>query len=857
MKSSTVRLGSVPVAMLPIAAVVSGAIASSNVLAQGQGFALEEVVVTARKRTESMQEVPVAVSAFNGESLKALGITNIKDMEGVVPGLNMGGGGNSTKGDSNPYIRGVGQRETKVTIDTAVGTYIDGIYIGRAAGALMDAVDVQSMQVLRGPQGTLFGKNTTGGAIVIETTKPGPEFGGHVDITAGNLGRRNASGAINVPLIQDTLYGRLTVSSTKTDGYMENIADGSTWNDDDRMMAIGQLRWDANEDVVVDLLWSATKTRQKSRGQKCIFLGDKLAAAGQTGQSLLEDVYNTNTSTTAEEQCNASGADLDNDQFVSEMNDANPLFRQSIYEVDTEMVGLTVDWNMGELLGFESLSLKSITGWRLTEQKADEDLDGSGAALTGRIQPIGNETNQYSQEFQFTGSAMEGRLNATLGLYAFKETTDDDWLQDYAAYAPETTTPNMILLAQSNLTERSTDNEAWAVFGQLSYDFTEQLEVTLGIRYTEEERETSYPEGRVYLPSIGVGTFCPGGTCPTQINPTSGNLTHVFSQPGAVPFDQWQYGYDANGNGSLEAREVGQFGQASRSRKDDDVSPSLSIKYRASDDFMDNWNLDEAMTFVTLSKGFRSGGVVVDNGDFDGDGINDLDSFEPETVNNIEVGVKMDAFDSRLRANLAAYYTDYKDIQVTTVVPNALGIPLPAIDNAGKAIIQGLEGEFTLLPIEPLRLTASFAYTDADYKEYLVAVDATGDKVERADEPMPRVAEWTAFLSADFFIHTDSLGTIIPSVAAQYSSEIYHGFDRESFLVAEEITADEVIFYSARLTWQLPDDRTTVTLWGKNLTNEDDYLVGGVPLVGVARSAGHIYAEPRTYGLDISYVFGH
>jgi outer membrane receptor protein involved in Fe transport len=415
----------------------------------------------------------------------------------------------------------------------------------------------------------------------------------------------------------------------------------------------------------------------------------------------------------------------------------------------------------------------------------------------------------------------------------------------------------MILLAQSNLTERSTDNEAWAVFGQLSYDFTEQLEVTLGIRYTEEERETSYQEGRVYLPSIGVGTFCPGGTCPTQINPTSGNLTHVFSQPGAVPFDQWQYGYDANGNGSLEAREVGQFGQASRSRKDDDVSPSLSIKYRASDAFMDNWNLDEAMTFVTLSKGFRSGGVVVDNGDFDGDGINDLDSFEPETVNNIEVGVKMDAFDSRLRANLAAYYTDYKDIQVTTVVPNALGIPLPAIDNAGKAIIQGLEGEFTLLPIEPLRLTASFAYTDADYKEYLVAVDATGDKVERADEPMPRVAEWTAFLSADFFIHTDSLGTIIPSVAAQYSSEIYHGFDRESFLVAEEITADEVIFYSARLTWQLPDDRTTVTLWGKNLTNEDDYLVGGVPLVGVARSAGHIYAEPRTYGLDISYVFGH
>ena len=861
MESSTTRLGfRLSCSVLPLAAAVSALALPLNTYAQGEGFALEEVVVTARKRAESMQEVPVAVSAFNAESLKSLGISNIKDMDGIVPGLNMGGGGNGTKGDSNPFIRGVGQRETKVTVDTAVGTYIDGIYVGRAAGALMDAVDVQSMQVLRGPQGTLFGKNTTGGAIVIETTKPGPDFGGHVDVTYGNLGRRNASAAVNVPLIADTLYGRVTAASTKTDGYVENVADGKKWNDDDRMMAIGQLRWDASEDVVVDFLWSATKTRQMSRGQKCKFLGDALVAAGDTsGKSLLETVYDTNTDSTAEELCNASGKDLPSDQFVSDLNSISPTFRQSIYEVDTQMAGLTVDWNMGELLGFESLSLKSITGWRLTEQKADEDLDGNGAALIGRIQPIANETNQYSQEFQFTGSAMDGRLNATVGLFAFLEQTDDDWLQDYAAYSAETTTPNMQLLAQSNLTERETENKAWAVFSQLSYDFTEQLEVTAGIRYTEEERETSYQEAKVYLPSIGNGTFCPGGSCPTQINPTDGNLTHQFSAPGAVPFSQWQYGYDANLNGSLEAREVGQFGQDSKSRKDYDMSPSLSIKYRASDEFMDSVSLDEMMTFVTLSKGFRSGGIVVDNGDFEEDGfngINDLDSFEPETVENIEIGVKLDAFDSRLRANMAAYYTDYQDIQVTTVVPNALGIPLPAIDNAGKAIIQGVEGEFTLLPMEALRLTASFAYTDADYKEYLVAVDGSGDLVDRADEPMPRVAEWTAFISADVFIHVDDLGTFIPSVSAQYSSEIYHGFDRESFLVEDQITSDSVIFYGARLTWQLVDDRTTVTLWGKNLTNEDEYLVGGVPLVGVARSTGAIYSEPRSYGLDISYVFG-
>ncbi|KKL82714.1 hypothetical protein LCGC14_1982000, partial [marine sediment metagenome] len=696
---------------------IACALSPISTTALAEGFALEEVLVTARKREESMQEVPVAVSAFTGDSLKSLGITNVKDMEGIVPGLNMGGGGNGTKGDSNPFIRGVGQRESKVTIDSAVGTYIDGIYIGRAAGALLDAVDVESIQVLRGPQGTLFGKNTTGGAIVIQTTKPGPDLGGHVEVTYGNYGRRNGSGAVNVPLIDDVLYSRLTVASTKSDGYTENQFDNSNWNDDDRLMAIGQLRWDASEDVMVDILLSSTKTRQRSRAQKCVFLDEALAEAGRPNPTFLEAVYNGATNTTTSELCDASGELLPSDKFESELSAESDVFRRSVYEVDTQMAGVTIAWDMGELLGFESLAFKSISGYRLTEQRADEDLDGSAAALTGRVQSIANETDQYSQEFQFTGSAMDGRLNAILGLYAFLEQTDNDWLQDYASYSADNKTENTILLAQSNLTERETDNKAWAVFSQLSFDLTELTEVTVGIRYTSEERETTYREAGIYLPSLSMGEFCPTGGCPTTIN--TANLLHTFSDSSVQPMTAWQYGYDSNLNGNLEDREIGTFGEDSMTRKDDDWSPSLSFKMRASDDVLEKFSMDSAMGFITFSEGFRSGGVVIDNGDYEDDGINginDMNEFKPEYVDNIEIGVKIDAFDNRLRANLTTYYTDYTDIQVTAIIPNAIGIPLPSILNAGKAVIKGVEGEFTYVPVETFRLTATFAYADGDYK---------------------------------------------------------------------------------------------------------------------------------------------
>ncbi len=508
--------------------------------ALAEDLALEEVVVTARKREESLQVVPVAVTAFTTETMEALGIKNMRDFEGLVPGLNLGGGGNGVKGDGNAYIRGVGQRETQVTTDSGVGIYLDEVYIGRASGALLDAVEIDSIQVLRGPQGTLFGKNTTGGAILYTSIKPSTEFGGTAKGTYGNLDRKDASLAVDVPLIEDTLLSRLSLATINRDGYIENDLDGTQYSDEDRNMIVGQLRWLPTDALIVDLNLNHTKIDQKPIGQKCKWLGDELTAAGYPNQGSLEGIYNALSPISVEEYCNRSGQDLPIDKFQGEQNTRSDIFYQGVYKVDTSMASNTVSWEINDALQF-----KSISAYRNTQQQADEDLDGMDAVIIGRLAPEHNDTDQYSQEFQFIGNALDERLKYTLGTYAFYEETNDDWLQDFAGYVEtRTTPPNSIMLARSNLTERETENTAYAAFGQADYNLREDLILTLGLRYTWEERKTNYREARVYLPSIGNGDYL--GTLDTIY---AANILHPFSQPGGTPVTSWLYGFDPDGAG--------------------------------------------------------------------------------------------------------------------------------------------------------------------------------------------------------------------------------------------------------------------------------------------------------------------
>jgi iron complex outermembrane receptor protein len=886
---------------------------------------IEEVIVTARRREESIQDIPISVTALSTEDMKAFGIRNIADMEGIVPGLNMSGGGNGVKKDSNPFIR-------------AVGTYIDGIFIARTAGAMFDVAGVESVQVLRGPQGTLFGRNTTGGAISITTKKPDNDWGAQLSSSIGNYGRSDVALAVNAPIIKDKLLSRLTVASVNSEGYFTNINDNSKWGDDNRITGIGQLRWHATDTLMFDVLGERTRIRETPRPQKCGVIrsidpeqwlrnadGQYVDQNGNTvpsSQRVANPTFfnptpirsiNTTRAQTGQpsfhELCEQS-ADLPQHQFASDMAVGDPLLPKARYWVDTSTWGLTGSWNIGDLGPISGLQAKSISAWRRVAQIADEDLDAVGASYLVRVQPDFTETTQLSQELQLTGRALNDRLFFSTGLYYFAEETPKDDLLLLAGiatgagrlvnqseintygFSPDTMRYGTSAYEPTN--ERlSTDNEAYAWFGQVDFDVTSQLQATMGLRYTEEKRWSRYDKAVALAQTVADGWFS-GLTL---------NGLSTFAHTGHVnPILDWEYGArtfaqnpDNPNYYNVTVFLPGEFVGDELSTTDEAWTPMMSLKYSASEAVLDKLNLNAAMFYLTYSEGFHSGGVTAGAVDYDigvdyrrnedgsiwrdpvtnsptqlppaqGYGTADPVIFKPEKVKNYEIGLKLTGLDRRVQANLAAFYMDYTNMQLTSV-GNRDGIPIPFIENAGKSSIQGLEAEFVLAPTPEWRVIANTSWTKADIKEWQSAqwalAAASGNPsgpptyIDRSDEPMPRVPEWQAFLLTDYSFLLKGGSTLVPSIAFRYTSEIWHGFDRGSFLYGQDtVTSEKTTFIDGRVSWLSADGRMEIAAWGKNLTNEDDYLVGAIALADVTGASGLIYANPRTFGLNLTYNFG-
>jgi iron complex outermembrane receptor protein len=387
---------------------------------------LEEVVVTARKREESLQETPVAVSAFTGEGLTGLGVNNISDLTRVVPNVDMYSG-NGTTGNANVFIRGIGARNTGVNFDSGVGIYVDGVYVSRADGAVLDNVDVQSVQVLRGPQGTLFGKNTTGGAILYTTNKPDEEYGGHALVRVGNYNQLDSQLTVNVPLMADKLMSRFSLYQTKQDGYVHSeIPDGlppqavgnmplieDEFNDTDRWGGQGQLRWIASDELLFDLNYNYGKTDQKARGQNCEVVP---GIEGTGWQANLQDanIVKPSTGLNIADWC-AANSEMGEDKIMANMN-------PNVYRAEVNTLALTADWEINDALNF-----KSITAGRNTTGGEVNELDAMGIALLGRTNYEGigangaeeRETDAYSQEFQLVGNAFDEKLDYVVGVYGF------------------------------------------------------------------------------------------------------------------------------------------------------------------------------------------------------------------------------------------------------------------------------------------------------------------------------------------------------------------------------------------------------------------------------------------------------
>ncbi len=907
---------------------------------------IEEVLVTARKREEAVENIPISITALNAEDLKQFGVRNFADLEGVVPGLNLGGGGNGLKKDSSPFIRGVGQRETKVTLDPAVGTYIDGIYIGRAAGAMLDVSDVAGIQVLRGPQGTLFGRNATGGAISVTLNKPNNNWEANVTANIGNYGRRDISGMINLPFVEDMLMGRLFISSTNSNGYFTNVVDNTKWGGDNRVSGIAQLRFLPTDNITIDLLGERTRIRETPRPQKCAFIrepGFKTAQSDVTGNgSGWPGFYFP----TFEDYCREVQT-LPPSQFASDEAIGDRLQPQGRYWVDTSTLGGTVNWDIGDIGPLSGLAVKSISAWRKSLQIADEDLDGIPAPTLMRIQPSFDRTTQLSQELQFSGRTFNDRLFLSTGFYFFKEETPQNTLNLSAGvspqYGPEVTgAPGMYFsyLTEGAQERLETDNKAYAWYGQADFNITDEIELSAGIRWTQENRWSRYSKAYANADSVydGVLLAAVGNGVTLVVNDT----------PGIKPILDWTFGtyiysLETQPNGDqLLANPIfhpGMFVGDELSTTDVAWTPMFNLKYKFDQRMLDRFSLDQAMLYATYSQGFHAGGVTAGAVDLDqintffvnipaqtgdpcpqgrdvcqldklagpGGGTADPQIFRPEKVTNYEVGFKLAALDRRLQTNFSAFYMDYTDMQVTATA-SRLGIPIPFIENVGSSVIKGFEWEIVALPVPEWRVTLNGSYTDANIKEWdakQLVMDAfkgeyTGINyiLDRSDERMPRVPRWQFFASTDYSFRLPGGGSITPSVGVRFTSSIYHGFDRGSWIFSNggqyynhggdlppdfthtdwwqnpniangtdpviqpspeakwTTTSRPAAFIDARMAWISADGKMEAALWGKNLTNKDDYLVGGIPLADVTGGVGMVFANPRTFGLSFTYHFG-
>jgi len=517
-------------------AMASGVNAANDT---GKGFYLEEVVVTARKREESLQDAPIAVSAFTAGELKNRQISSTDQLADVTPNLTFDSYAPSsgTGSSSMIFIRGIGQTDFSAVTDPGVGLYVDGVYFSRSIGGTLDFLELERIEILKGPQGTLFGRNTIGGAVSLYTMKPETEFGGNVEIEVGSDQMRNMTANVNVPL-SDNLYSKWSLTSRNRDGYVKRVNGGSDLGEDDTTAARFGLFWEPSE--AFELYFTADYTRERENGVPMVSLGindQQTFAHIANAFDILGCPLTPPPAPPGPGRDTANNPACANDTaFIGKYKSGETNNTKS--DLDHWGVSLTATWQ-----AIDWLNIKSITSYR----DIDADIVSAGDHTPWTIFHREDlfEHEQFSQEIQFSGTAMDETVQWLLGFYYFEEEADNVNLVSF---------PSII----GNLVSGGkTDNENFAVFGQFTWDITDSFHLTGGLRYTDETKR------------FDPYSFIPVGS--TYFNPVDGVLV---SGDRLVPAGEVEVSFD-------------------------DWTPMANIAYDVSDD---------VMIYLTYSEGFKSGG---------------------------------------------------------------------------------------------------------------------------------------------------------------------------------------------------------------------------------------------------------
>ena len=788
---------------LAIAAVAAGTAGAQEPANSSTARLMEEIVVNARGVEEGLQDAPIAVSAFTGETLDYRGVDSLNQIERFVPSLTLqnnpsfGGASNSAA----IYLRGVGQKEFLPTTEPGVGLYVDGVYVARSVGAILDIIDIERLEVLRGPQGTLFGRNTIGGAISIATRKPEPggEFGGSLSATAGTDSLLHLRGTVHIP-VSDSFAIRGSLASMTQDGYVER-ADGIDLGDDDTFTGRVSFAFQPNDSF--SALVTADMTRDRENGPALELIGIDFTDLSQLQGVVLAPpppmafIHNVTTAALGPGQpCAATdpaGNGVTSNPASANCYDARYIGADGKDEgtapaySETDVFGLsaTLDFNLSD-----TLAIKSITAYRELDSDFARDGDHSPHRISQFEDTLDQE--QFTQELQLIGT--HDRLDWILGAYYFSEDGNNVNTLDF-------TVSNFRSGGQF-------DNTAWAAFAQATYDVTDKLHLTLGGRYTDEDKSFT-PDQIIYNNYYaGFSNLVPPG------NPLAA-LDAPFLQAGSRILP-------------LLEKEI----------SISEFTPMANLAFDLS---------DRTMIYLTYSEGFKSGGFTqrvfppVVAGFTAPPGTPDIDlipTYEPEFVEVIEAGIKLDLLDGRLRINGAVFQTDYEELQVQ--VFNSVA---PVTRNIGEASIEGVELELSASPADGWFIEGSLSMLNAEYDNIDTAntLILKSNDFERVPETMASVGVSKEFLLA-------SSGSVMLRADWSYRSETYNDAYNTPLL-----ETDSYSLIDASVRWTNQQGDWSVILSGRNLSDEQ-YLVTGV--YGTAfQSFEGVYERGRQWRAEIRKTF--
>jgi iron complex outermembrane receptor protein len=728
--NETIMKGRGPLATACALVLTSTAHGANDAAAVAPTDNLEEVVVTARMRDEDLRDVPISIVAISADALAQRGATELKNLGDVVPNVIIGTGNQERR--TNLVIRGISTEARSIGQETGVGVYLDGVYTGRAETYNQRLPDIAQVEFLRGPQGTIFGKNTIAGAISLTTIKPGDEMTGSLSLDGGNYGHAEAVGFVSGPLKEGLLFGKIAAYGLTEDGYARNEFDGGRAGSKLQDGARVQLRATPSDQLEINL--SADVNRidgEPYRGE--VTQG---AFGNEPGAFTFDEAY------------------------------------KSWEHIDYSGAALTVNYSLAS-----GHSLTSITGWRKSQwiTHSDETSNGFDHAYAEYEQ----SSDYGSQELRLTSPSGE-KLDYVVGLY-------------YSYQKSDTHTPVFIgdgladILGiphgwQSFDQRADVTTDGYAAFANATYHLSDQWALTVGGRYTYEQKDLNFqqfdPNGLGFVPNIGP-------------------LTDDYAR--------------------------GEF------------TPTVSLMHALNS----SWNL-----YATYSSGYKSGGFNVDVLST----VNNV-SFDAERVDNFELGAKAALFDGRAQANLAVFYMDYKDLQVTQYDPDTFS---NFIGNAASASVTGIEFDLVAQPTPHLSISAGVGLLDASFERFIdqYGVDLKGNE-------LPFAPSVSASLATQYSWSISGANDAFFRVEGAYRDKTYPDVQNDPRNRLESYTV-----LNARAGLRLGAGRWILEAYARNLTDER-YAVNRStqrPLLSFLPPFAYdetttTFGAPRTYGVKLTTRF--